>query len=474
MLWRERLATFAFLMMEGSWLAGVAIALGMLFGTTGAPLGTGGVLVGLAGAYYLNRWLQQLPLALGVLRLLSLLSAATFLFVLLQAQYGSAAVPVDPRWVSELVEQGTRSLGEVKGVLFGAAFLLGLWWRGARLAASSDHGDAILSSFKVGLAALGAITLGQAVFDAELSATGLVFPFFGLGLASIALSQLAARERGLGQLPRGYWLGVTAATVGLLLVAGLLLSLAAGAESTHALGAALRASGGAISRVLDILILGLAWVVAGLFGALLGLISWLRALLGAQEPQQPQPQAPATPQFAEEAPQLVPDAVLQGLKWGLVGLLVLTVVLVLFFAFLRRQRAGLRQGPLFRESLQERGQLRADLLAALGDLAGRFRRPRAEPARRWGDSPREQVMRSYAGFLELAEEQGLERKPAVTPLEFLLEARRIFPATAGQRLTDAFDRVRYGGWEPSPAEAAGAGADLEALRVATEVGEGRS
>ncbi|MSQ33766.1 MAG: DUF4129 domain-containing protein [Dehalococcoidia bacterium] len=464
MLWRERLATLAFLLMEGCWLAGVATAAGMLFNTPGAPLGSGGVLVGLTGAYYANRGLQQLPLGLSLLRLLSLLGAAAFLFLLLQAQYGPATVPVDPRWVGQLVERAGQSLGLVKGVILGAAFLLGLWWRGARLAASSDQSEAHLSSFKLGALALGLVTLAQAAFTDEVSVAGLVFPFFGLGLIGIALNQLAARERSQGQLPRNYWLAVTVGSVGLLLVAGLLLGLVAGPETTQALGKALGAIGGVVSRVLDILILGIAWIVGWLFEAVQIIFGWLRSLLGA-EPQPPQELAPPpTPQRPDEVVQLIPDSVLNGLKWGLVGLLVLIVVLVLFFALLRRQRGEQEQGPAFRESLVERGQVRADLLAALASLKDRFRRQRAIPASPWGDSPRGRVLRSYADFLELAAEQGLERKPTVTPLEFLLQARSLFPLAASKRLTELFDLVRYGAWEPSPAEASGAQADMEALR----------
>jgi hypothetical protein len=312
MQWRERLATFSFLMMEGCWLAGVAIALGAAFGTSDAPLGIGGVLVGLAGAYYVNRWLQQLPLALVLLRALSIVGAAAFLFVLLQAQYGSAAVPIDPRWVGQLVEQGSRSLAQVKGVLLGAVLLLGLWWRGARLAGNADHSDSLLASFKIGLAALGLVTLGQAALDVELSAAGLVVPFFGFGLASMALGQLAAREQGLRDLPPGYWLAVTGATVGLLLAAGLLLGLLGGAESAHALGKVLGAIGGIVSRVLDVLILGIAWLVGWLYTAFQALFLWLRALLGAQPHEQTQPPPTVTP--PEQAVRILPEGVTEDRK----------------------------------------------------------------------------------------------------------------------------------------------------------------
>lgn len=466
MLWRERLATFAFLVMEGCWLAAAAVAVGAVFGTEGAPLGVGSVLVAALGAYYINRGLQQLPVALNVLRLASLLCAVAFLFVLLQAQYGSAKLPLDPGWLGGLVEQasGAGGLGRVKGVLVGAAFLLGVWLRGTRLAAGSDQSEALSTSFRVGMAVLGMVALGQAAFAQEVSVAGLVFPFFGFGLVGMALNQLAARERGLGSLPRGYWLTVAGGTVGLLLVAGLLLGLAAGVESTRALGRAMGAVGEAVSRVLDMLILGIAWLVGWVYQALELFFNWLRALLGAQQQSEPQPVA--TPQVNQTPPSIIPDSVLAGIKWGLVALAVAVVVLVVFFAFMRRRHEGQPQGPAFRESLQERGQLRADLLRALGDLAGRLRRPRGVARLQWGDSPREQVLRSYAGFLDLAAGQGLERQATVTALEFLPLSRSLFPQPEGQRLTEAFLKARYGGWEPSAADASAIQGDLEILRLA--------
>ncbi|HYT29988.1 MAG TPA: DUF4129 domain-containing protein [Actinomycetota bacterium] len=122
----------------------------------------------------------------------------------------------------------------------------------------------------------------------------------------------------------------------------------------------------------------------------------------------------------------------------LVGLLILVAVVALLVWGLRRQRR-----KLARTSTWLTGEMGTEEVA--GATRSRGRRWRGRRRRR--ELPADAVRRWYAEALVALEDRGFEKPSSKTPDEFLAAVRRAFPAAGPpfERLTGAYDDVRYGG-----------------------------
>jgi hypothetical protein len=159
----------------------------------------------------------------------------------------------------------------------------------------------------------------------------------------------------------------------------------------------------------------------------------------------------------------VHPTVIEGARWSMV--LLATILLCLGMALtviLMRQRTGRPD-----EDEHESVWSTAGLLRGLGGLVPRFRSRRA-----LADEPPDPAIRSlrriYRELLVLGRSAGAPRHPAATPREHGPRLTEALPAAAAEiaTLTEAYERVRYGGWRPPVAAVAAAQEALDRVRAA--------
>lgn len=204
-------------------------------------------------------------------------------------------------------------------------------------------------------------------------------------------------------------------------------------------------------------------VVWSIYQALMLLFFWLASLFPASQPEMP-PAVDAAPAASgldqlQALPPVLPEWVRGALLWGVVMLIVLSAAIMYFrergvrftwlewlLAMLRlrwQELVGFVKRQPFAVAWRRRNQTEATT------------RSRRWPWQRahW-DTPDQQVRFYYLSTLHDADQVGLARRRAETPLAYEPRLEQSVSteqdaATAAQQLTDAFMEVRYAGVMPS-------------------------
>lgn len=316
-----------------------------------------------------------------------------------------------------------------------------VFWRGSSLL--EREGGELRQHFSRGLVAMFVmIALGAMIGtlrDAGGRATFLLLTYFGAGLVSIALSNM--EDAGGDRAHRLGWrgTGLILASVGAVVLAGLLLASVFGEQSAAAL------------RVLvGILVALAALVLAPLLFLISAIVSWLLHVANFDALARAIQSSPAfNPElFANQNEQLAALPTWLSLTVRIVCGVVPVLLLLALLYFIRRRRRLTAPRDETRESLWSWDDLAADLR---GLLAGRRRAGgedgglQAALARLKGDAPHLRVRRSYVRALIAGSRRAADRPPGRTPREFapLLSGELSQAAGAVSALTERYERARY-------------------------------
>jgi len=499
------------------WLESVALPFGML-ALQALPLGallplgaawqandasqallpTWALLLLLAEAFYLARWLTRQPALRGwIVALMTLAGLATLLLVLFLRWYVESGPIWQTTWLSALFQDLQFNSGRTAEPIAVVVLLALLWWRGLRLGSATIEQEQVARNFKVGFGVLVAAllfvgTVSAGARDALVVQLGLTLPIFlFVGLVSLSLARLAeirrarsAQGKAQGD-PTRFWL------IAMLALSAVLVLLLLGIEQAFSYHTILGVFA-AIGVVWDAITAVIAWIVVGIAFILYWIyypLSLLYQLIFGTSHQKAQPTAPSPPQkpppLAGKHGAALPTEWLVIGQWVLIALGVLLLLFLLIRAF--RGFAAWRRDESADEEREDLGAanvLGAQLRALLANLAARFQRK--PPAEDEADRLASHSVRAlYRRVLRQAAAQGLGRRAAETPQEF---AERIGPAVAllpaspslsgsapasgaasgfpdasMEAVTKAYEQARYGDYEPPAEQLASLTTDVERL-----------
>ncbi|GEM_PF-5765061 len=450
----NRFLFVALLAMEATWWYTLIALAGTLVGVEGSPLSGIAVLLVFGAAAALSLALQAPHMDLLVAQGVSMVIALGTIYLAVALGGGLFGIAtLNPLWLldtlsghSSPVELGQQVVGGLAGIA--------LWWRGMEVGAAGEVDALLFRSFKIGLVVITVGAVIDVLAPTSLGMTWVAFAFFLAGLSALMLNQLQ-REAGAGMVER-QWRQIALGVLGAVLLTGIVLSVMAGGDTANAAAWLFETVGEAVSRVLLLLALplayamgsvvnGLQWLIAHLLGQAENRGDLMRGALGALQSLRDLAAGHHMPGWVALLVKL--------LEWGALAYIALVLLLLLYLAFVRRQ--PVQGGREARASSRGQTPLWADLASLLGKL---FPQPRgqaaeASPPVPQGGDPRSVLLRLYYTTLRHFQQQGMGRRSFETPWEYERHTlARVWPGGVSRRLTDAFNGVRYGRQEPEEQE----------------------
>ncbi len=337
---------------------------------------------------------------------------------------------------------------------------VGLWWWGIRTGRERLYYDTFSNDFAWGmflLALAGVIAYATHVVPAREVLFAFV-PFFVIGLVTMAIANLQSTRRFEGSRTNQslavnrYWLGMLIVVVGVVLLAGLLLSQLFAPDAVNWV----------LAR-LTILFEGLMWL---LFWVLL-LISYpifklfelvARIVRLPRNPtEQPSIELPRdlAGQFADmqSGPSNIPPEVYLAMQI-LTGILLVAVVILIFALAFRRFKTIFEDDvEEFREIIFSMELLKQQLARLFGQKAETDGGTSESFVCVNGNDPRAQIRRAYQAFLTWGASQGVPRAPGQTAGEYLSSLSHVLPSYVEpiSIITEAYVQARYSAALISPA-----------------------
>jgi hypothetical protein len=371
-----------------------------------------------------------------------------------------------PAWIGALLRSAHDTLPAVPRPVMGALVAACLWWRGLVLGTREVGAMEIEVAYKTGVGMIVAYFLAAAIYGdtAGFQAAGPTLPgslpaFFFMGLSALALARLATiwdvgRPDERAQFPARAWVLLIVGLVGIiLLMASMTAGLAAADVATY-MGLALRP----LLPVIEVLFTILFIVASVLVRALIFVLERI-----PRRTRIPLPQDTSTPldDLLRRLRELhVAPQVIEGARWGMVlaVLLALAIGMAMTIVLLRRRQRSPDEDE--HESVWSARELLRGLRHMLPRL--RLRRARGvEPS-----LPATAVRLVYRELLRLGAALGAPRPLWATPREHDPRLRSVLAQASDEvaLLTGAYERVRYGTWEPTAAEVQDAREALERVR----------
>jgi hypothetical protein len=443
MKWRERSLEALAVASECGWIYAAAIVVTAL-ADDGRPPSYPSLLAAGGLAYALVRLLGRFEVQRsGVVVAFAALSVGA-IYAIARLEYAGELRLFDFVWVRDIVADPGETLRGRGWIPLGVILLAGTWTRSASRALSPIAFDGVLRSFSVGFGVLLVAAMAADPIDQTAAVTGLVLPVFAGNLLALALAQsLRVDVEGQGS-SRFSWFGLMAGlvfgVVGLAFVLGVIAEAGLG-ETAEPIGDGLRA-----------VFVGVLFAVSlPVFYLFYGILRLGLFLSGRSEDDiretleltdaslrdvlvQPEYEPGAGP----------PDWIVMAIRAVqlLAALAVLALVLWLVYRRIRRHAAAHTED---RESVFSAEALRRDLR---GLAAGWFRRKPPGPR----DAAVSPLGRLYAEVLAEARRRGVERDPALTPLQFAPELLVCFESRAPLAISEAFAAQVYGRAPPAPEE----------------------
>jgi hypothetical protein len=345
----------------------------------------------------------------------------------------------NPDWVVSLVQAAAgifHSFTPESVFILSAAILWGCGWR---LATLRPKFATLISEFQFGLAILFAAHFAYA--QLELKFAGLIpvtLGFFLFGLSGISVAHGLEGTGWLSGPRKGRWFGVLFFSIGLILGAGLLISLAVGPSLVEFLFSVVSEAGRLILKALEI------------FFGFLNQFFVPPKTGGLPPSMRPPSKGPADVPFV-----LFSDSTREVMRF-LWTVLVLSLVLVALwrissqiFEWLRRKLGEMEDVAV--EPLS--GAFREDVLNFLRRLVlaitnWLFRRRKRSPRL---PSQVESARRVYRQLLAWAASRGVPRTASQTPHEYLQTLLDWLPQNGGDLtfITDEYVRARYSPFIPT-------------------------
>lgn len=351
-------------------------------------------------------------------------------------------------------------------------FTLLVSYRGVSIASQHTSPTDLLFRFKVGFGMLVLFILMNTLLTGEVPGDFLYLFIFS-GLVAIGSARMAVSERLRGgsrsQFDRKWVLG---------LVAGALFVVLVGFVSAQITSLPIFEIFVQILSLIGALLLGIVLVLlAPVILLMIAGLTWLikRSDLAAAFPNFISDMQQAlnnlnnfANQLLKLADRFLPDLSISKpiLLWsGLIGFIILGLLL-LSVRWLMRNYAGIRLDEI--DSLLESGDLlklfQQVLLRNIKNLGQRidaglfvFRRDRRQAAAR--------IRQIYQQLIAASQELGVSKPEAATPLEFLPSLIEVFPGHQAEleRITTAYNKVRYGELPEDLTEMQGLEADWQSL-----------
>jgi len=446
-LWRRELLYLALALMENCWFYAWLVLLLGRGSSSSPPFVT--TLSLLLVSMYLTRLLHARKTALLVQRSLTVVLAVSSALLLPRLYVYAGRSVGNLSWLGNLMWEFGNIMQSISPAVILSCAGLYLWVRGIALAQRDLDVDSVGFSFRFGIVAFVWLFLVGILSPVAANAVRLAFLYFFLGLIAVALGRIESVSQsrlGIRSPFNASWMAILAAST--LAVSGVSVTATA-VFSLHNIAAVLNALkpvltllgklasplGVALAWLLQLVITLLVRLFSGLFGEQSEQTSALERL--GEELQQFQQAQPV---------QGVLHIVLQMIKWGLLGLVVVGALAIVAFSIRRVQRAlqgenaeqqavwesGRAEGTP--DSGQSRWQrLRDELSAQLAKLRGE-------------DYSLASIRQVYASLVRLATACGFPRRKAETPYEYTATLRRAFASSEEeiQLITEAYVRAHYG------------------------------
>jgi hypothetical protein len=455
--WRKQMLYWGLAAMESCWLyPWLLFALGT--GERAARVPFAAILFTLLLSFYLTRYFDRRAVSLAWQRLWTVALALLCTLILLRIYVYPSYDLGDFSWATRFVRELGNVLQRFHDSLIVTLASLLLWWRGIQLAQRDVGLQAIGFSFRVGIIAFLWLFL-VGIFGLRVDAAPFAFAYFALGLIVLGLARIeevGSSRLGVRSPFDASWTALLIAAA--LVVIGLSL-LAAKVLSAQNIAAALRQLRPALTflaRLASPLLIALAWLLElvlttliRIFGAAFGrnlaseevesLTGWIEELRQLQGPN-PQQGLLAT--------------ILQLLKWGFLGLILVGALAAIALSISRMSRSAEDGRAADFESVWESDGTGQDARSA---LESRWRRWREELRARLAWLRGEQyslatIRHIYASLVRLAAASGVARQGAETPYEYIAKLGMVFPDSREeiQLITRAYVQAHYGERSFSP------------------------
>jgi hypothetical protein len=448
--WRKQALHLGLAAMEACWLyPWLLFALGI--GERAARVPFAATLFTLLLAFCVTRYFDHRATSLAWQRLWTIVLALLCTLLLLRCYVYSSYQPMDFSWLARLVWELGNVLQRIHGSFILTFASLLLWWRGIQLAQRDLGLQSIGFSFRVGIIAFLWLFL-VGILGTRIDATPFAFAYFALGLVVLGLARIEeAGESRLG-IRSPFDASWTGLLIGAALVVVALSLLAARVFSVRNIAALLRQLRPAITllaRLASPLLIALAWILELVLTALI-------RIFGAAFAQNPESQeVESLTSWIEELRQLrgpgqqgLLATILQVLKWGFLGLIVVGALAAIALS-ISRMRRGAEDGRAAEfESVWESDGSAQDVRNA---LESRWRLLREELRARLAWLRGEEyalatIRQIYASLVKLATACGLARQDAETPYEYITRLRMVFPDSEEEikLITGAYVQAHYG------------------------------
>ncbi len=403
--------------------AGVAVFVALVARGDGEAPSIVGVAAAVAGSFALSRALQQTELDDARFRGIGAAVSAIAIFAIIHTEFAATEAPWHVGWIRTLAAGDARA-----DVVASVLAMTVLWMRGIVRGQQVDDFHGIAGSVALGFVA---VAIAAAVIPSVHGPDAfgaIAIAYVVLALGALALYQAPDPDRPLRSYAARWGMGA-----GAVLAIAAVLAVVALAIDPAALG------------VLAPIGKPLAYVAGNaakyILGPPLAAIGWLLSQIPLPHPQQAaQPlqnmQPAKKPAEQHDAP-LWARIVGWILAGGLLALLAVGALIVIWLLF-RRFAKQREQADERRERVEAESSLGDDLGAVLDALARRFRRG---PHRTQSQIA---VRRLYHEMLEQAADEGLDRPPPATPLQFARRLDAHYASDVPSAITDAFAASRYG------------------------------
>lgn len=384
-------------------------------------------------AFVINKMLRWLRLRTIFRYLIDAFAWAIALLLMAKVQLISQMGLFDTAWLAAL-NQSFWHGGRPELIIFFGSILL--WFVGRRLAGIRVDFATAVGEFQFSLAVLLIILFATSQLDITIA--GSISVIIAFALSSLLAMSLAHAREGSGWLTglnQGHWLGLLLASIGLVLVLGLLLSAALTPD------------------FMQVVIDALKWVWNRILAAVFYLMSLLPTPSGGKLPELPPPDVSGDEQVGNAVRELIPEALRTPLRIGWVILASGALLAALWristqiAEWLRRRLAtsGGEVEPL-------KGAFGADMINFLKRIMARlFGFLRLTQRQKTAPAEVHPVRQIYRQFLKWAAKHGFPRPAFQTPYEYLATLEELLPASANQLsfITEQYVNTRYGLITPS-------------------------
>jgi len=437
---RDLIVIAATIVAETAWLYPVFGLLGLGLSLQGSPLPVALIMAVIVLGVVVRRAVSDA--VIDPIRRSSYSAAAGLGVVYLAMAVAAADRGIDLAWGARLLAGG-YSGNVALGLVIGTAATAFLWTRGVRIGVESGHQHQLLQTFRTGIIALAVSIVAEQGFDADVSATFMLAPFFAVSLAGLAFARLP---------PAGAWARVVGLAVALVLGGGFVIGVIGAVVGGRGLG--LLAVGwsylvSAILWLLTLVLVPILEVVFAFFSWLVGDIPPTNRDLDGLRSDGPNwwehVNTDGVPPFFE--------LVIQLLKYPVMLLVLYGVFRLFVWAYQAHGRRAWVAAVTDRESIRGEADSTADLIKlALGLLpAWMLRQQPAQAPRIPGDMPGiTEIYVLYFDMLTAAHAQGYAFEPSATPRERRPDLEKAMPGAPVAGITRCFNAACYGRLPTNP------------------------